>query len=57
MMEQASPQERERRRALCNACPHLVTVGRIQFKRCGKCQCPLFTKTRFQGTSCPVGKW
>ena len=51
------PDELARRLAICRACPNLTKLGRRNFMRCGLCSCPLASKTRFQGASCPAGKW
>ena len=52
----ATEEERARRKAICAACPFVVEVAaRPMF--CGKCGCPLVTKTAFASASCPAKKW
>ncbi|QNG74320.1 hypothetical protein EIELFIGP_03161 [Stenotrophomonas maltophilia] len=53
----AKPDDVKRRLEICRACPNAERVGRRLFLRCRLCSCPLASKTRFQGASCPAGKW
>ncbi|HRO59330.1 MAG TPA: hypothetical protein PKZ27_02775 [Rhodocyclaceae bacterium] len=48
--------ETQRRAAICRECPHAVSVGSMKVF-CGKCGCPLASKTRAVMATCPVGKW
>lgn len=57
MAVMTSPAERQRRSDICRTCPNVRTLGRTNFMRCSLCGCPLASKTRFQGASCPAGKW
>lgn len=71
--QQVSDEERERRLAICEECPHLI-VGQalpladddrqagmpaLQKKpdRCAKCGCVTSWKSRLAAWHCPVGKW
>jgi hypothetical protein len=46
----------EKRAAICRECPDAVAVaGRKVF--CGRCACPLVSKTRDPAAACPLGKW
>lgn len=46
----APTEVREQRKAACRACPSLL---RTPFERCGRCGCPIVSKTSFQGATCP----
>lgn len=48
--------ERQRRAAICNTCPHATEVMGIKVF-CGRCLCPLASKTRDPYATCPAGKW
>lgn len=60
MIERASEEERDRRRAICQNCPfvriHQLTKNR-QFMQCTQCGCALALKTKFLRAQCPAGKW
>ncbi|HET6631529.1 MAG TPA: hypothetical protein VFG73_02320 [Rhodanobacteraceae bacterium] len=43
------------RLAICAQCPHRKTRGPVAY--CGKCGCPLQSKTRMARASCPDGRW
>lgn len=52
----ADAEKQKARMAICQACPH-AAVGRTKKFICGKCGCPLVSKTKLSGARCPVGKW
>ena len=45
--------KQKERLAICAECPHIVENG----SRCGKCGCFLQVKTKWESSSCPIGKW
>jgi hypothetical protein len=54
VLAQVSAEQKAARLAICHACEH---IKRQPIERCGKCGCPLASKTRFQRAHCPIGKW
>lgn len=48
-----------RRQALCYACDNYRRKGlfNLPYDACGKCGCPIESKTRVPGAKCPVNKW
>lgn len=47
----------ERRREVCNGCEHVVNAKAFGFQYCGKCKCPIWSKTKIVSASCPAGYW
>jgi len=51
----------QKRLAICAACPHRVEttipLTKQKIARCGKCGCPLASKTKFARATCPINKW
>ena len=45
----------DKRIAICQECPHLVST--IKINRCGVCGCGLALKMRLASSMCPIGKW
>lgn len=45
----------EERREICNGCPHKTKMLKIEV--CGKCHCPILSKTNSPLNSCPLKKW
>lgn len=52
-MADASPALQESRMEICMGCP-FITEDK---SRCGHCGCFLASKTKWQSSSCPIGKW
>jgi hypothetical protein len=52
-MTDASPELQDARMALCMECPYITDDK----ARCGQCGCFLASKTKWQSSSCPIGKW
>jgi hypothetical protein len=48
---------RAKRLAICAECPHRKVIPLTKSAVCGKCGCPLASKTRFSRAHCPIGKW
>jgi hypothetical protein len=48
-----APEEKERRLAVCRACPQLMPDG----ETCRRCGCSTPTKTGWKLEACPIGKW
>lgn len=48
---------RDKRLAICRACPNAKALGRKKFLRCELCLCVLAMKVRMPGEKCPAGKW
>lgn len=52
---------REKRLAICEACPfrvtHTIPMTKHKIARCAKCGCPLASKTKFARATCPLSKW
>lgn len=48
---------RLKRLEICRACPErqFRTIAKIEV--CGKCGCPIVSKTRFAQAKCPLNKW
>lgn len=44
--------ERNRRYAICKACPDLLPTG-----NCKHCGCFMKVKTKLKCAECPIGKW
>jgi hypothetical protein len=51
-MKNVSEDIQKQRLAICAECPFI-----IENSRCGKCGCYLETKTKWESSSCPIGKW
>lgn len=51
-LPQASPEEQDRRRGICEGCPHFDAAN----KTCVVCGCGP-TKLAWDSASCPVNKW
>lgn len=50
----------ERRREVCEGCEHIAyakAFGNSIFPYCGKCKCPIWSKTKIMSASCPAGYW
>lgn len=56
-----SPQESERRLAICKFCTESVQYKDTEYLRCSKCGCWLngkrFAKAYLSTEDCPLGKW
>jgi len=52
-MKNVSTEKQQERLKICDECPHAIEGG----SRCGKCGCFLQTKTKWESSSCPIGKW
>jgi hypothetical protein len=52
-LKSVNAEQQQARLAICNDCPHIVEDK----SRCGKCGCFLQTKTKWESSSCPIGKW
>lgn len=50
---QSSPEKIQERLSICNECPFFDSE-KIKCKHCG---CPLLSKTKWETSSCPIGKW
>ncbi|MFC5488504.1 hypothetical protein [Dokdonella soli] len=53
----ASAEERERRLAICQACPHRTEMAVTHAAICGRCGCVLAMKASLQRASCPINQW
>ena len=47
----------ERRRAICERCPHRKEIARLRLHRCEKCGCPIYAKVRVAAATCPDNRW
>jgi hypothetical protein len=56
-LTQASGYEKERRREICKVCPHRIGGRSLSFSLCGRCGCPITSKTALARSSCPMNKW
>ena len=52
-MKNVAEDRQKERLAICAECPYIIDNG----SRCGKCGCFLQTKTKWESSSCPIGKW
>ena len=52
-MKNVTDEKQNERLKICSECPFIVENG----SRCGKCGCFLQTKTKWESSSCPIGKW
>lgn len=52
-VERASDNEARGRFNICKRCPELTETTR----RCKKCGCFMFGKTKLKDATCPLGKW
>ncbi len=50
--EYTSDEEKDKRYAICQQCPHLTVT-----KQCTKCGCIMPAKTKLLHATCPIGKW
>ncbi len=57
LLEKVTPDVREKRLGICRECPHKRIQPITSLELCGKCGCPVLSKTRFQRAACPIGKW
>lgn len=51
-MKHVDAEKQKERLDICAACPFIV-----ENSRCGKCGCFLETKTKWESSTCPIGKW
>ncbi len=51
----ASEEERDRRRAICNACDRKAVTAGVSW--CRECRCAIKTKTSMQWSDCPIKRW
>jgi hypothetical protein len=56
---QATPQQQQERLKICDACEFKTPQGNVPVEQCicGKCGCPLFKKTAWATSKCPIDKW
>jgi hypothetical protein len=54
---QAPAEVSAERLATCRACEFHGTGYAIGLEICKACGCPLLSKTKFQQSTCPQGKW
>jgi hypothetical protein len=52
-MKHVGEEKQKERLAICAECPYAIE----NISRCGKCGCFLQTKTKWESSSCPIGKW
>jgi hypothetical protein len=42
-----------KRYSICLECPQLINLT----KQCKECGCFMYTKTKLENATCPIGKW
>ena len=52
-MKNVTEEKQAERLKICSECPFIVENG----SRCGKCGCFLQVKTKWESSTCPIGKW
>jgi hypothetical protein len=55
----AEPTLAQQRMAICKQCPERRPFGvpPVAIEICGRCGCPLASKTKFPRATCPLAKW
>lgn len=52
-MKSVTEEKQQERLKICSECPHITENN----SRCGHCGCFLQVKTKWESSSCPIGKW
>lgn len=53
----AEPTLAQKRIAICRQCPSRMVLPVVKTEVCGRCGCPLASKTKFTRATCPLNKW
>jgi hypothetical protein len=56
---EVTPEQQKIRLDICNTCEFKTPQGNVPAEQCicGKCGCPLFKKTAWATSKCPIDKW